>query len=332
MIPFLRASAAMYCVSVGVCRSTLCFTSSILAIIGLGPIVQPSLMPGAALNDLSVPYKFDLPIIVVKDLWTPGGIDNNSLVISLSYSGNTVETLTVTTEAINRGAEVIVVTSGGELLQIAMERGLPYIELTKNLLPRASFPEMLFSTLAVMNRMGLSGYISWGLLERSAEVLERVDDAVKHSELVREELKSFLPVFISCKPYSSIAIRLKNDLAENSGIYSFYEILPEAGHNSIEALTSIKEKKGYKLVFIVGSEGICRSLLSSVIETIGRSSNMATIDLSPLKEPLIELVWGYWVSGFASAMLARDRGVNPDETPLLKRYRENVRKLLFVGR
>ena len=95
-----------------------------------------------------VSSEISVPVITNNDYALPNFVDSNSLVIISSYSGNTEETLSAMNIAINRGAEVACITSGGIVLEKAKKLGLNYIQIPGGLPPRASFglnsPQLLY--------------------------------------------------------------------------------------------------------------------------------------------------------------------------------------------
>ncbi len=283
---------------------------------------------GDVLQDLQLPYYFDFPIIVVKEPWLPSIVTEKTLVISLSYSGNTFETITSTVEAVNKGAKVVVITSGGRLAEIAEERDVPLIKLTPGLLPRAAFPEMFFTTITLLSRLGLTGYLSQGIIDKSLDILAGTELVIEQGKKITEELYGKHPVFVACRPYFSISLRFKNDLAENSKMYSTTELLPEAGHNSLEALFNLDNKGPYKLVYLSGSYGPCYNFIESMKTTLGNMDGII-IDLSGHKEVFNEILWGFWLSGFTSVFLAQKKRVDPDITPGLSKFRKKVWEKFF---
>ena len=55
------------------------------------------------------------PILVNKDYYLPAWVDEHALVIACSYSGNTEETLSAMDQALERNAEVAVISSGAHV-------------------------------------------------------------------------------------------------------------------------------------------------------------------------------------------------------------------------
>ncbi len=66
-----------------------------------------------------------LPLVLSRGYHLPAFVDDETLVFTVSYSGNTEETLSMLAEALNAGALTIAVTSGGAMGDVAEEKGLP---------------------------------------------------------------------------------------------------------------------------------------------------------------------------------------------------------------
>jgi len=63
-----------------------------------------------------------LPYITGKGYSIPNYIDENTLAICSSYSGNTEETLSAYNQMLSTGAKIVIVSSGGKLISEAKER------------------------------------------------------------------------------------------------------------------------------------------------------------------------------------------------------------------
>src|SRR5215831_2193037 len=77
---------------------------------------------------------------------------SDGLAIACSASGNTAETIQMMKTAVEKGATVVSISSGGELKELSEKSGIPHIMMPKVLAPRYLLPFMLFATLAVLNK------------------------------------------------------------------------------------------------------------------------------------------------------------------------------------
>ncbi|MBR74723.1 MAG: bifunctional phosphoglucose/phosphomannose isomerase, partial [Dehalococcoidaceae bacterium] len=69
---------------------------------------------GTIVNDV-VSSRVSIPILATKDYSIPNFVDDSTLVIASSYSGNTEETLCALEKCMKRNAEICIITSGGKL-------------------------------------------------------------------------------------------------------------------------------------------------------------------------------------------------------------------------
>ena len=63
----------------------------------------------------------NVPIIINKDYFLPAFVNENTLLIVSSYSGNTEETLSAMQQAISKKAQIVCITSGGKVLELAKQ-------------------------------------------------------------------------------------------------------------------------------------------------------------------------------------------------------------------
>ena len=174
-----------------------------------------------------------IPISVIRDYLLPAYVDNKWVVIAVSYSGNTEETLSSLSMAKELGARIIVITSGGKMAQESLH---PIIHLPKGLQPRATLPVMLSAVLPVTETLTGLKITEFQYLE---EVLIKKSNTWKEWLLPPKELaESFIermPLFIGSRHLAPVAYRAKCQINENSKSLAFHSELPESNHNEIES-------------------------------------------------------------------------------------------------
>src|SRR6185436_13312723 len=92
-------------------------TSVVLA--GMGGSAQPGEFVKTWLGE-----ELTVPLVVVRDYALPGFVGPETLVVVSSYSGNTEEALAALEDAQKRQARIVVIASGGKLLEAAGEHDL----------------------------------------------------------------------------------------------------------------------------------------------------------------------------------------------------------------
>ena len=97
-----------------------------------------------------------VPVVVCKSYTLPAFVGDASLVIAVSCSGNTEETLEAASEAALQGAKMVAVTGGGELAKLAAGWGAPMVTVPSNIpQPRAALGAMAVPPMIVLEEIGL---------------------------------------------------------------------------------------------------------------------------------------------------------------------------------
>ena len=93
-------------------------------------------MGGSSIAGQVLASYLDVPVFIGQNYGLPKHVDRNSLVLIVSYSGNTEESLSCYKAARRNGYNTIAISTGGKLLEHARNEKIPYIELPKGLQPR----------------------------------------------------------------------------------------------------------------------------------------------------------------------------------------------------
>ncbi|MBI2860083.1 MAG: bifunctional phosphoglucose/phosphomannose isomerase [Chloroflexi bacterium] len=180
------------------------------------------------------------PIIIQRDYHLPGFVDEKTLVIASSYSGNTEETLTAFTEALETGARKLAITTGGKLKALAGKAGIPVFIFDYPAQPRAALGFSLVPILCFLQKLGLAPDRSaevaetvTGLEELSARIKETAPLADNQAKQLAQYLHGSLPVVYGSGLLSEVAHRWKTQINENSKAWAFHEVLPELNHNAV---------------------------------------------------------------------------------------------------
>lgn len=183
-----------------------------------------------------------VPIVVVRDYRLPAWVGPGTLVVASSYSGETEETLAAFQEALERGAPVVALTTGGRLAEWAEARGVPLVRMRHRSVPRAALGASFVSLLGIAHRAGLVPDPRPDLDEALAEMerlREEIDAAVPEEKNPAKRLARALhgrPVLVcGAEHLREVARRWKGQCNENAKTWAFHEEVPELHHNSILA-------------------------------------------------------------------------------------------------
>ena len=220
-------------------------------------IVFAGMGGSGAIGDIfsSILSKTKIHVSVTKGYHLPNTVDSNTLVVSTSVSGNTVETMAVLESAYKKNAKIIAFTSGGKMLEYCIKNGIEHRVVSQYHSPRASFTSYLYTILKVL-------YSTLEIKEsdilESIRELEKICEHINSSNLSENNpslnIAKWLPdIPMIYYPFGlqPVAIRFKNVLQENTKKHVIAEDIIEACHNGIVAW---ERKSKIKPILIQGKD------------------------------------------------------------------------------
>ena len=175
-----------------------------------------------------------VPMNVNKDYFLPSYVDQHTLVIASSYSGNTEETLNAVQYALDANAKIVCVSSGGKLVEIAKENELDFVIVPGGNPPRASLGYSFVQQLFVLNYLDLISGSFLSDLENSIKLLEDDQDEIKMAAKgFAEKLQGTIPIIYATTPMASVAVRFRQQVNENSKMLCWHHVIPEMNHNEL---------------------------------------------------------------------------------------------------
>jgi glucose/mannose-6-phosphate isomerase len=197
-----------------------------------GSGIVGDLVAAVAAREMSVPVtvckSYDLPAFCARD----------TLVVAVSFSGETAETLEVAERAAAVGASAVAVTSGGSLATLAHRQGWPVAPVPSEIpQPRAALGAMAVPALVALERLGLLEGIS-ARLTAAAEHLGRRRDVLAAeggppAVVARRIGRTFPLVHGSPGPTGVAALRWRTQVQENARVPAFASLQPELCHNEV---------------------------------------------------------------------------------------------------
>lgn len=201
-----------------------------------------------------------VPVCVNRDYTLPQFVGPQTLVLAVSYSGSTEETLAAWTEAGERGAQRAVVTTGGDLRARAEAERVPVALVPGGQPPRSAAGYLFFPMLALLAGQGLLAHDFQPDLEETLEVLygqtQTLGPEVPTSGNPAKQLASALygriPVLYGSQGYHGGAtLRWKGQFNENAKTAAFANVLPEQNHNEISMWTQARRQAdNWAVVFL----------------------------------------------------------------------------------
>ena len=172
-----------------------------------------------------------VPFMISRDYDIPAWVSEHTLLIASSYSGNTEETLSAMEQAMAKNPKVVVVTSGGKLLDIARSNGFDHIVLPTGYPPRSAAGFSVIQQLFVLKGMGLIGDFMPDLQE-AIDVVAKFEDH-EDADMIASQIHKHIPVLYSTPLFESTSIRWRQQIEENGKHIAFHHVIPEMNHNEL---------------------------------------------------------------------------------------------------
>ena len=194
-----------------------------------------SCLPGEILQ--SYVGDFSIPIFLNRDYTVSNHVDDETLFFAISYSGNTEETIDALRAAKKKGANIIVVASGGRMKKLAEEMELTYIEAPSGLQPRFAYGDLFLVLLRVLQNSNLvDNQDDW--VSKTAEVV-RKDIFKERAEDLSEKLLDKIPIIYTSDAMKAVAYKWKINFNENTKVPAFYNVFPELNHNEMNGFVNL---------------------------------------------------------------------------------------------
>ena len=210
-----------------------------------------------AIGDMfeSILSKTKIHVNVVKGYVLPETVNSNTLVIIVSVSGNTIETISLLKSAKKIGTKIIAFSSGGKIQEYCIKNNIKHILVPKFHSPRATFPSFLYTMLKVLYKTLKIKEDNIRDSIKKLEILQRKINSLNLTESnaslnLAKSIKS-IPIIYYPFGLQSASIRFKNSLQENAKMHAACEDVIEASHNGI---VSWEKKSDVMPILIRGSE------------------------------------------------------------------------------
>ncbi len=271
-----------------------------------------------------------IPITVVRGRTLPRHVNERTLVVALSYSGQTEEVLSCYAQATARGATRVAIASGGELGARAAADGAPFHQLSYESSPRAAMGHTLAALVRLGHRLGLVSMCDPDIAAvREAhralvqthlrpEIPTESNPAKQLAELV---LGSSPIIVLGEEHLAPAARRAKNQFAENAKMLTLFEELPEAAHNMVVGLAGGSNPVGltFRSPTLAREQAQRDRQLEALFnEAGGELVALPTKGISRLADQLEATAWGDYVSCYVALL----RDLDPTPTPELTQMRD----------
>lgn len=282
---------------------------------------------GTILSEL-VQGECSVPIIVNKDYFLPEFVNANSLVIISSYSGNTEETLSAMQQAMAKQAQIVCVTSGGQIKELSLKHNYDTIIIPGGHPPRSCIG---YSFVQLLKIIQFNGFVKTDFLAQvkgSIALLASEKEAMKtESKKIAQSLFHKIPVIYSLGTCEGTAVRFRQQINENSKMLCWHHTFPEMNHNELvgwteknDMLAVITFRTSYDYERTVKRYELCKPLFSKFSSSV---TDVMAKGNSKLEQYFYLIHMGDWIS----VDLADLKNIDAVEVDVITNLKNELAKL-----
>lgn len=206
-------------------------------------------------------YDLSIPIFVNRHYQLPKFVDDKTLLIVSSYSGETEETLSAFKQGLRAHAKIMAITSGGALAKQARENSSPVITIPGGMSPRAALGYSVLPLLVALSKLGYPEAYRADEFKEAREMVQKLSDGEYGIHIPFEKNKAkqlaqscfnHYPIIYSGPDYLDVvALRWRGQFEENSKALASHHIFPEMNHNELVGWKNPADLLKKAVVFIL---------------------------------------------------------------------------------
>lgn len=291
-------------------------------------------LPGVMVQDwpaLSVPFQ------VVRDYDVPLYVGERTLAVVASYSGNTEESIEALRQAEAKGAQIVIMSSGGKLQQLASQKGHPFMLIPKAEQPRYAVFAMFKATLDVLSATGLirtddvAGQLksAVGFLAEAVKPWEAQVPTAKNpaKQLALELMGKSLVVYSGPKLFAA-AYKWKISCNENAKQVAWCNQFPEFNHNEFLGWSEQPQQKPYAVVDLRSSLEHPRvqkrfEVTERMLSGMRPAAHVVQVQGTTHLE---QLLWAITFGDFVTLYLGILNGLDPAPVELVEKFKKELDK------
>lgn len=275
------------------------------------------------------------PIQVWQGYGVPNEVGKGSLVIAVSYSGNSEEVVDGFLEAAGRGAKLLTITSGGQLASLSRKFQTPMLTIDYGSTTRAAFGYLVTALGATLTRLRHLELNDREVKETvvlmqalSGKLQPEIPKEENQAKLLADKLKDRIPYIIGSESVWPAARRWKTQFNQNGRLVAFDDQLPEMTHNSSTAFDRIYRQRDHlHALFLQSTFAHPRiKLRLEIIQKLFAQQKITadTIVMHPSGTPFCESLLLCLLGDYISLYLALQANVDPSTNLLEDQFQQGL--------
>jgi len=292
-------------------------------------------MGGSAIVGDILSRLLDFPVETNRGYHLPRTARSDDLLIAISYSGNTEETLSALRDGRRRGMKTLCLATGGKMESYCVRESIPLVKIPTGHQPRASTGYMLFPLLELFDEAGLAGTINFDrLFEKIEDLADKWNSSVPVPENEPKQLAADfadrIPIIYGTKGNTKVvAYRWKTQINENAKQPAFWNVFPELNHNETVGyqLGSKLMENGKVILLENGLDFERNELRMKIMEDLFKDENIdygkAT---APEGDKFTKIIGQIYFGDYFSVYLALMNEVDPSPVKLIESFKSRLKE------
>ncbi|MBK8371610.1 MAG: bifunctional phosphoglucose/phosphomannose isomerase [Saprospiraceae bacterium] len=268
-----------------------------------------------------------VPVLVIKGYELPAFINENSLVIVSSYSGNTEETIHAFQTALQKKCRIVCLSSGGTIEKEALKNNIPFVAVPAGYpSPRACLGFSVVLQLAILLKYNLIKSSLFEHIQIATDLIKFEQDEIQNkAKTIAQQLSGKFVAIYSTDRFEPVALRFRQQLNENAKVLCWHNVFPEMNHNE---LVGWADKSPVAVVFLRNKDDLKKNIQRMDIckNIISAKTNTFIEIYSKGQHKIEKLIYMIHLVDWISFYLAEIRNVDVSEVKVIDFLKTELEK------
>lgn len=249
-----------------------------------------------------------LPIVLNRGYALPNFVDEHSLVIISSFSGNTEETLIALQQAIEKKATIFCISSGGKVIDLAKKHQLNFVQLPTAFSPRAMLSYSLTQLVYALKAYGVFEANLDNIWEGIIQSIETNTASIqKEAKMLADFFYKKTPILYCVDGFNGVSERFRQQINENSKMLGWHQTVPEMNHNELVGWTTSQDHKDKSVLFMTNPSDYERNrtrieLNQEIISNYAETKKIESKGANNFEQSFYWIHLGDWTSVYLSEL------------------------------
>jgi glucose/mannose-6-phosphate isomerase len=271
-----------------------------------------------------------MPIEVNSTYELPGYVNEKTLVLLVSYSGNTEEVLSCADAAKERNAKIAGFSTAGELGEI-LRKSYPgftfHAKYNPSGQPRLGTGYVVFGTIYFLSKIGAINVSKDEILQALDEFESSGESIKQHAQKVAHELVDRIPVILASGFLDGNAHIMRNQFNETSKSFSAFSDIPELNHHLMEGLKNPKDKVLTALILESDLYSEIVKKRVALTKTVIEKNEVPLVTFKPSgSTKLTQVMQTLSFGGYVTVYLGLLYGLDPSLIPWVDFFKDELKK------